>query len=368
MPKSGLYQKVREMVSGMPSRENDGLYQAMVDTAAAGMVTIDERGLIQACNPALCRIFGYDTEELLGQSIEVLMPDAYARQHQAHIDRYLEEGEAAVMGRGREVMALRKNGEEFPAHLSVSEMTFAGSRSFTGVVHDLSASVVHKRHGYSEQAWMANILDHTPLAVTVKDSDGRYLLMNRQAEQLFQIKADSAVGKQDMDLFNAFWANMERRIEQDVIQNRCSQINVQPIVLQQHVFTLLVSKTPLYDSAGRLLGVVSVLLDISALSAVNQGKTDSAELLNLLPQALAFVSEDGDILHANQAYAKRFGMNATAVQNCNLKVLESDQIVTEFQQLLSGEAPFVQITETGLAPLRLEKSQLEGQRVIVLSE
>lgn len=206
--------------------------------------------------------------------------------------------------------------------LSVSEMTFAGSRSFTGVVHDLSASVVHKRHGYSEQAWMANILDHTPLAVTVKDSDGRYLLMNRQAEQLFQIKADSAVGKQDMDLF----------------------------------------------TAGRLLGVVSVLLDISALSAVNQGKTDSAELLNLLPQALAFVSEDGDILHANQAYAKRFGMNASAVQNCNLKVLESDQIVTEFQQLLSGEAPFVQITETGLAPLRLEKSQLEGQRVIVLSE
>ncbi len=369
MPKTGLYQKVREMVSGIQPKDSPELYQAMVDTAAAGMVTIDEQGTIQACNPALCRIFGYETDELIGQAIETLMPRAYARHHQAHLDRYREQGEATVMGRGREVKALRKTGEEFSVHLSVSEMTFAGARCFTGVVHDLSAAMIQARPGYNDQSWISNVLDHTPASLTVKDNDGRYLLLNRKAEQLFQVKADQVVGHTDAELFDPHWANTERHVEQDVIRSGCSRINIQPIVLQQQDYTLLVSKTPLHDASGHLLGVVSLSLDISALSSLQPHTSPSdAEMLDLLPQALALVADNGDILQANQAYAQRFGMNAAALQNCNLNVVESDRLVAEFQQLVAGVTPFVDVAEAGLAALRLQKTRLRDQVVILLSE
>jgi|GEM_PF-5199679 len=87
------------------------------------------------------------------------------------------------MGRGRELPGLRKNGEEFLLHLSVSEMNLDGSPSFTAIVHDLTASLSgHSHEQARDQVWLGSVLDHTPAAVTVKDMQGRYLLLNHRAE------------------------------------------------------------------------------------------------------------------------------------------------------------------------------------------
>src|SRR5262245_22660134 len=88
--------------------------QAILDAAVDGVVLIDHRGLIQAFNRSAERIFGYTAAEVIGRNVGILMGDADQAQHDRHIARYLESGVPHIIGRGREVMAQRKGGVNFP--------------------------------------------------------------------------------------------------------------------------------------------------------------------------------------------------------------------------------------------------------------
>jgi two-component system, LuxR family, sensor kinase FixL len=112
--------------------------QAILDTAADGIITIDEAGTIQSANPATARIFGYDASELIGREIGVLMPDPDREQHDGYLAAYLRTGRAKIIGIGREVLGRRKDGTAVHLDLAVSEVRTNGSRFFTGIVRDIS--------------------------------------------------------------------------------------------------------------------------------------------------------------------------------------------------------------------------------------
>ena len=95
-------------------RESQARIQAILNTAVDGILTIDERGIIESANPAAGRLFGYDPAELIGRNISMLMPAAHAKAHDGYIERYLRTGEARVVGIGREVEGLRRDGSTFP--------------------------------------------------------------------------------------------------------------------------------------------------------------------------------------------------------------------------------------------------------------
>src|SRR5688572_22324094 len=114
---------------------------AIVASAVDGIIVIDARGRIEAFNPAAERLFGYTESEVLGRNVTILMPSPYREEHDGYLARYLSTGEARIIGIGREVRGLRRDGTAFPLHLSVGEMTVHGERKFTGIVHDLSARV-----------------------------------------------------------------------------------------------------------------------------------------------------------------------------------------------------------------------------------
>lgn len=119
-------------------RASEARYRAIVDTAADAIITIDENGHILLFNPAAEKIFGYRAEEVLGQNVSVLMPSPYREQHDRYIRNYLETGRRRIIGRGREVTGLRKDGSTFPMYLAVSEVHLPDRRLFTGIVRDLS--------------------------------------------------------------------------------------------------------------------------------------------------------------------------------------------------------------------------------------
>ncbi len=112
--------------------------RAILDTAVEGIITIDENGLIESINPSGERLFQYKAEELLGRNVSVLMPPPYAAEHDGYIDNYKKTSVAKIIGIGREVTALRKDGTTFPVHLSVSEVPLSTGRIFTGFIHDLT--------------------------------------------------------------------------------------------------------------------------------------------------------------------------------------------------------------------------------------
>lgn len=113
--------------------------QAIIHNAMDGIITINEAGEILGFNPAAEQIFGYAQQEVQGKNLKMLMPEPFQSEHDAYINRYIETGEAKIIGVcGREVVALRKNGEQFPMELSASEMTLAGQRYFVGIVRDIT--------------------------------------------------------------------------------------------------------------------------------------------------------------------------------------------------------------------------------------
>src|ERR1044071_6201414 len=95
--------------------------RALLDAAVDAIVVIDAAGLIATFNAAAERLFGYRADDVLGKPVTLLMPEPHRSQHQTYIDRYVETGEARIIGIGREIQGRRANGELFPIALSVGE-------------------------------------------------------------------------------------------------------------------------------------------------------------------------------------------------------------------------------------------------------
>lgn len=113
--------------------------QAIIYNAMDGIITISETGEIQGFNPAAEEIFGYSQAEIQGKNVNMLMPDPTREKHDSYLKRHLQTGESRIMGiSGREVVALRKNGESFPMEVSISEMVLGGQKYFVGIVRDIT--------------------------------------------------------------------------------------------------------------------------------------------------------------------------------------------------------------------------------------
>ena len=118
--------------------ESAKLLQAIIETAIDGIITIDDRGRIESLNPSALKIFGYKAEELIGKNISVLMPEPDRSRHDGYLLNYQNTGEKKIIGKGREVKGLRKDGTQFPFRLAVSEVQFQERIIYTGFIHDLS--------------------------------------------------------------------------------------------------------------------------------------------------------------------------------------------------------------------------------------
>ena len=111
---------------------------AIVNTAVDAIITADATGRIESVNPATERIFGYSDEQLLGQSVSVLMTQGDAQEHAAHVGRFVESGRARILGMGRETLAKRKDGTTFPIDISVSKAEVEDGVVFVGLIRDIT--------------------------------------------------------------------------------------------------------------------------------------------------------------------------------------------------------------------------------------
>ena len=112
--------------------------RSVLDSIPDAMIVIDANGVMQSFSATAERLFGFRAAEAIGQNVSVLMPSPYREQHDGYLARYFATGEKRVIGRGRVVVGLRKDGTTFPMELAIGEMVSGGKRSFTGFVRDLT--------------------------------------------------------------------------------------------------------------------------------------------------------------------------------------------------------------------------------------
>jgi two-component system sensor kinase FixL len=137
-------------------RASEAHWRSVVESAVDGIVVIDAHGRIEAFNRAAERLFGYTEAEILGRNVNILMPSPYREEHDGYLAHYVTGGAAKIIGIGREVRGLRRNGTTFPVHLAVGEMFVNGQQKFTGILHDLSARVLMEEQ-LREQTAMAHL-------------------------------------------------------------------------------------------------------------------------------------------------------------------------------------------------------------------
>lgn len=119
-------------------RANEDHLRSILSTVPDAMIVIDEHGIMMSFSTAAERLFGYSQAEVLGANVNMLMPSPDRERHDGYLDRYLQTGERRVIGIGRVVFAMRKDGSTFPMELSVGEATGNGQRLFTGFIRDLT--------------------------------------------------------------------------------------------------------------------------------------------------------------------------------------------------------------------------------------
>jgi PAS domain S-box-containing protein len=118
--------------------DNIKLLHAIIETAIDGLITIDNRGIIETLNPAALKLFGYTEEDIKGKNISVLMPEPDKSAHNGYLERHQRTGEKRIIGIGREVLGLKKDGSTFPFRLAVNEVEYEDRKIYTGFIHDLS--------------------------------------------------------------------------------------------------------------------------------------------------------------------------------------------------------------------------------------
>ncbi len=132
----GLESKVAERTRELKSSEEN--LRAILETAVDAIITIDDRGVIRSFNRAAEGMFNYACGEIIGRSIDILIPQSLGHNHDDYVRAYVKTGEASVIGSLRKMSARRKGGGSFPVHLSVSEVVSSDGVFFVGIVRDVS--------------------------------------------------------------------------------------------------------------------------------------------------------------------------------------------------------------------------------------
>ncbi|MEO8428491.1 MAG: SpoIIE family protein phosphatase [Verrucomicrobiota bacterium] len=127
----------RKQVEGA-LRESELRYRLLWETSPDAVILMDTKSRIHFANPAVSDVFGYDPQEIIGQSLTLLQPDHLRGAHLEGIERYLRTGVKQLNWRATETVGRRKNGAEIPIEVSFSDMEFGGARWFVGFVRDIT--------------------------------------------------------------------------------------------------------------------------------------------------------------------------------------------------------------------------------------
>lgn len=173
----------------------DVVFRAILDAALDAIIVIDRAGSIQSANKATTDIFGYSTDEMIGQNVKMLMPEPYAREHDGYLDAYLHTGDKKIIGIGRQVAGRRKDGTIFPMDLTVGEAQTGAGAIFVGIIRDISVRKAAELAQRESESRLLSILDTVPDAIVVIDELGLIQSFSPAAQRLFEYTEEEVVGK-----------------------------------------------------------------------------------------------------------------------------------------------------------------------------
>jgi len=336
----------------------------ILETAADGIVTIDQRGIVETFNPAATKIFGYGAAEVVGRNIKMLMPRPYRDEHNGYLANYLRTGDAKIIGLGRELTGQRKDGSTFPMELAVSEATVAGKKIFTGIVRDITgrkrierdmqAARTDAERANNAKSEFLSRMSHelrTPLNAVLGFAQ---LLQYNPKEPLTKAQADSvrlilSGGKHLLNLINDI-------LDLAKIETGKLSVSIEDVNPVQAIEDCL----PLIESLAQQRNI-TIARDIADVGHVRADYTRLRQcVLNLLSNAVKYNRDGGGVTITVAAISDRSIRIAVSDTGVGIPRERQDELFRPFSRL-GAEARQIEGSGIGLALTRELTALMNGR-------
>jgi PAS domain S-box-containing protein len=218
-----LEEQLRQRLYALAAAEER--MRSVVNHVIDGIITIDARGIIESFNPSAEKLFGYALAEVLGKNVRMLMPEPYQSEHNCYIDNYMQSGIPQIIGIGREVVGLRKDGSTFPMELAVSEFALEGKRFFTGIIRDITDRKTMERELHELVAELRQVDQRKDefLATLAHELRNPLAPMRNSLEIMKQAEGDRALVAPALGTLERQLSQMERLIDDLLDVNRINR-------------------------------------------------------------------------------------------------------------------------------------------------
>lgn len=306
-------------------KESETRQRVIMDNMLDGVITINEQGIINTVNKAAEMLFAYKADEMIGQNVSLIVPEPHARMHDSYLSNYHNGGEAKVVGIGRTVEGLRKNGSTFPMELSVSEVELDGVRTYTAILRDIS----ERTYAEKRLKQFKDTLDQTLDCVFMFDArELRFFYVNEGALKQVGYSREEMLALHPFDIKPEFSETKFREMIKPMLNGELVSLNFETIHQHKNGQTVPVEIFMQYvtpkNGPARFVAIVRDIKERKqAAAALRQASILYEKIISESPIGMAVYDSDGQCLAANDSVAEMVGATKEQVLSQNYNHIES---------------------------------------------
>ena len=299
-----------------------------MDAAPDAMIVTDEGGTIVLANAQAERLFQYPGDELVGQPVEMLIPEAERDGHPSHRARYAATPVVREMGADLSLRARRKDGSTFPAGISLGPIVLEGRRFVSSAVRDLTAQMETQTTLRESEHLFRQMFEGADHGIVIASLDGHLLRVNRAfCDFLGRDEAD-LVGKHFLSITHPDDAESSDSVSQGLRMGERQTFGYHKryVHAQGHAVWAHLSGSTVSDDQGSPLYVIGHAVDVTAEMAAKQALVQSEFIVANSSDLLALLDTDYRYVAANPAYLKAFGKTIDQVLGHTLPEVLGDEL------------------------------------------